>query len=105
MLLPIVVGCLLLAALPASARPKGEPGLDCTFEQLSSPGALRCVERGNADLINGVPNPHIVICLANGTRACCQKQSDGGYSCGYITDIGLNPAWWPGRPGWRRRRN
>ncbi len=61
-----------------------------------SPGAKRCIGRGTAEFNNGVQNPHIVICLANGTRACCQKQSDGGYSCGYFTDIGLNPATGPG---------
>ena len=85
----LLVGSLLLWASPAAAFPKGVPGQECTTAQLQTPGATRCINRGANEIGKGVDPAfsHFVVCLANGTRACCAQQSDGGYSCGYITDF------------------
>ena len=92
--LSLILGAFA-AGSPALAYPKnGVPGQECRMDELQSPGAKRCIDRGANELAKGVDASyiHFVVCLSNGTRACCAKQSDGGYSCGYITDIGLGGA-------------
>ena len=83
----VLVG-VALSASPVSAFPKNIPGQECRMDQLQSPGAMRCIDRGANEIAKGVSPEysHFVVCLADGTRACCAKQADGGYSCGYISD-------------------
>ena len=72
---------LLLTAGPAAAKPK-KLGVDCSFSQMSKPGAQACLSKRDQDVINDVPNLHFVACLADGTAHCCQKSSAGaGYNC------------------------
>lgn len=67
-------------AAAGSADDKPKLGVQCTTAQFLK--ASECTKKTEQDIMNNVPNPRFVACLADGTVHCCRKSTAGpGYNC------------------------
>jgi hypothetical protein len=79
-----LLATLVLGPSPASALPRANV-TNCSSSWVNNPGANKCVNEGEQDLLNNRP-VHYVGCLSDGTLFCCVDNAQGGQDCEAIED-------------------
>jgi len=82
LILAILAGALLGAVEPAAAAPKSIHHMCGTqagdTEKIQDSRVQACIDQMQKDILAGDPNPHYLLCLADGGVSCCQDSGSSG---------------------------
>lgn len=103
----LTVLCLLFITLEVDAAPKSVHHIcgSADTDKIQDPRSQECIRKMEQDILNGVANPHYLVCLRDGGVSCCQDVgSSGARRCDRVfrgavstgTDAGIEPTVSPG---------